>query len=270
MSGSRTWRPRTRWRSLALPNEHGAWALLLEPIVLGSWILPSAPGAALALAALAAFLAQHPAGMALADLRRGRRFPRTRPAIALAVFYGAAAAAAALLTAALGAPRTTLVFLAPAVVAALLQLRLDARNQGRRVGAELGGAVALAALAGAIPAAGGLPWPSCAALGLAAVARAVPSVLYLRARLRRQRGQPFARGAALLAHGVALAVVLALAGAGNLPWAAPLAFVVLAWRAWRGLRSGAAALPAARLGLLETAYGVITVVTLAAGWRVWT
>jgi hypothetical protein len=269
VSGSHTGRARIRWRTLALPNEHGAWALLLEPIALGSWVLPSAPGAALALAALAAFLAQHPAGMALADLRRARRFPRTRPAIALAVLYGAAAAAAALLTVALGAPRATLVFLAPAVLAAVLQLRLDARNQGRRAGAQLAGAVALAALAGAIPAAGGMPWPACAAFGCAAAARAVPSVLYLRARLRLQRGQPFARGAVFLAHGLALAVVLALAAASRLPWVAPLAFGLLAWRAWQGLRPGAAVLPAARLGVLETAYGVVTVVALAAGSGVW-
>jgi hypothetical protein len=63
--------------------------------------------------------------------------------------------------------------------------------------------------------------------------------------------------------------VLALAAASRLPWVAPLAFGLLAWRAWQGLRPGAAVLPAARLGVLETAYGVVTVVALAAGSGVW-
>src|SRR5689334_962019 len=43
-------------RALALPTEHGGWGLLLEPLLLGLLIVPSAPGAAVAAAALGAFL----------------------------------------------------------------------------------------------------------------------------------------------------------------------------------------------------------------------
>ena len=39
-------------RPLALPNEHGAWAMLFEPIALALVVVPSAAGALLAIAAL--------------------------------------------------------------------------------------------------------------------------------------------------------------------------------------------------------------------------
>src|SRR3954465_13030737 len=71
--------PRTplHLRPLAIPNEHGGWGFLFEPIVLAGLAAPSLGGALVAIAAVAAFLARHPLKLAAGDVVRGRRYPRT-------------------------------------------------------------------------------------------------------------------------------------------------------------------------------------------------
>lgn len=65
-------RHRLPYRAVALPTEHGAWALLAEPALLGLLLFPSWAGLAFVVAAMNTMLAQHPLSLALADVRRGR------------------------------------------------------------------------------------------------------------------------------------------------------------------------------------------------------
>jgi len=254
-----------RWRTLALPNEHGAWAFLLEPALLGLGVAPSAAGVALVGAGLGALLTQHPLGLALADLRRARRFPRTRPALGLAAGYGAVALAfvgAALL---LGARAVALVPLSSMLPVALVQLAFDARNRGRDARAELAGALALGALAAAVVLAAGGPWSVALALWLVAAARNAPSVLYVRARLRLQRGAAAPRRLVLVAHAAAWLAVAGACIAGALPWLALVPFAVLLARAASGMRPSAPVLAARTVGMLEMAFGLSTVAAVLLG-----
>ena len=261
---------KVRWRRLALPNEHGAWAFLLEPALLGLGVAPTAAGAALAGAGLAALLVQHPVSLVLADFRRRRRYPRTLPAATLAAGYGSLALSALVAAFLLGARPAAGLVLVPALVLALVQLAFAVRNRGREVAAELAGALALGALAAAVVLAAGGPWALALGLWLVAAARTVPSILYVRARLRLQRGAPAARGRALTAHGVALALMAVACGGGLLPWLALLPFVLLLARAAAGLRAAAPALPAKTVGTWELGYGLTTVAAVLAGvWLGW-
>ena len=83
------------------------------------------------------------------------------------------------------APTVTGLFLALAVVGVFLVIR----GKGRSALAEISGAVALGASAAAIVIAGG--WTPVAALALWVVpaVRAFSSILYIRIRLRRARGE---------------------------------------------------------------------------------
>jgi len=58
-----------RWRSVALPTEHGGWAFISEPVLLGLLLAPSAGGLALGLAAFAAFLLRQPFKLYAKDIR---------------------------------------------------------------------------------------------------------------------------------------------------------------------------------------------------------
>jgi hypothetical protein len=255
------------WTTLVVPAEHGGWGFLAEPAILGLALAPSAAGACLALAALAGFLARQPLRLAMIDRRKGVRYPRT--ALAGRVFAGFSGLALVLLGAAsaLASPPFWLPLLAAAPVG-FVALAFDALGRSREALPEAAGAVALGASAAAIALAGGAPagfaWGAWALLAL----RAVTSVLYVRARLRLDRGLPAGPRAVHVGHAAAFAAATGLASAGWAPWLAPLVFFVLLARSSWGLSARRRAVRPQVLGLQELGYGLLTLVLLAAGYRV--
>lgn len=254
------------WRTIALPAEHGGWGLLAEPVVLGLFLAPSAAGAALALAACGGFLARHPLRLVLLDRRKGSRYPRT--ALAERFCGGYAASAAALVALAFALARTPFwAALLVAVPIGLVALAHDALGRGREALPEVAGAVALGASATAIALAGGVtPAVAWGAWGLLAL-RAATSVLYVRARIRLDRGLAAGPGTVLAGHALALLAALGLAGTGWGPWLAAAAFLVLLARAGWGLSPRRRRVRPQVLGFQELAYGALTLVLLVAGYR---
>ncbi|HLM56392.1 MAG TPA: YwiC-like family protein [Pyrinomonadaceae bacterium] len=256
---------RVRLRTVALPNEHGGWSLTLEPVVLGLAVAPSPAGLFLAVATLGAFLARHPFKIAAADWRRGRRFARTAAAERFLLLYGGVALASALAAAATAGSYAFLLPLLAALPFASAQLAFDAGGRGRTLLPELAGSFGLAAVAASIAMAGG--WPLAASLGLWAVlaGRVVPSILYVRARLRRLYGETPSSLPTVAAHVAALVLVALLAWAGVAPPLALAAFVILLLRAVAGLSAGGGGGSAKQVGISEIFYGVVTVAAVAAG-----
>lgn len=250
---------RPRLRPVALPSEHGGWALLLEPALAGLVAAPTGAGGLLALAALGAFLARHPLGLALADRRRGRRYPRTALAERVALGY-LLVALAALALATLLAPAPFWPALAAAAPLAIAQISADMRRQSRALLAEVAGALALAALAPAMLLAAGREPAAAAALWALVAGRAAPAILYIRARLRRARGEAAPATPALLAHVGALAVAGLLTLAGQATWLAPAAMALLLLRCRSGFSRHAKPTPAVTIGLQELALGIMAAI----------
>ncbi len=251
-------------RKLLLPTEHGAWGFLAEPIALGLLVAFSRAGALVALATAAGFLVRQPLKLWLSDRRRGKRYPRTAAAeraMALLGLVGAAAAAGAL---ALGGGRL-LIPMALAAPPAVLMLAFDLRNRGRAWVAELAAPIALTSTVAALALGGG--WALFPALGLwgLMVARAAPSVLYVRARLRLERGQAAAPGPVEGAQAVGLLGTLALAAFGLVPWLGFAAVAVLTARAFYGLSAIRRPATARQVGVREILWGAFTVALAAAG-----
>jgi hypothetical protein len=250
---------------VALPVEHGGWGFLLEPLVLGLFLAPSPAGLALAVAALGAFLTRQPLRLALADRRRGARYPRTAAAEAFAVAYGLVAVGA--FTLAVSAARAP--FWLPLVLATpfgLAQLAYDVRHRGRELAPELAGAIALGATVSAVVLAGGWERRPALALWLIMAARAAASVLYIRARLRLDRGLHPALFFTWASHLFGLAAVTSLAALGFAPWLAVLAFVALLIRAAHGLSGLRRQVRPQVVGFREMAFGALTVVLVALGY----
>ena len=257
---------RRDWKAVAVPAEHGGWSFLAEPVTLGLVLAPSAAGACLAFAALAAFLARHPLRLLLIDRRKGVRYPRTD--LAVRVFAGYAGMAVALFGVATALAPSP--FWAPLLVAApigIVALGFDALGRSREALPEAAGAMALGASATAIALAGNAPtgfaWGAWALLAL----RAVTSVLYVRARLRLDRGRVAGPAAVHVGHAAAFAAATGLAAAGWAPWLAPAVFFVLLARSGWGLSSGRCPIRPQVLGLQEVGYGLLTLVLLALGYR---
>jgi hypothetical protein len=249
-------------RAVALPTEHGGWGFTLEPVLLGLAVAPSRAGAGLAAAAGAVFLARRPLRLLLADLR-GRRFlPRTATA-GWVLGFCLAVTGAGLLTAALLATGPFWWALAAAVPAAAWQVGADVARRSREFLAEAAGAVAMGAVAPAIALAAG--WEAAPAFGLWAVlaGRALPSILLVRAQIRRSKGEPAGPAPTHTAHDVALTALAGLAATGAVPWAAAGAIAAL-W-AWAALSLARPPVPARTLGWAQMAVGLVVVAVTAAG-----
>lgn len=256
---------RPRLRPLLMPAEHGAWSFVLEPIALGLIVAFSPAALALAMAALAVFFARQPAKLALQDFARGQRYPRTLRAARLAIGLATAAGLFAIAAWRLS-PHPWWIPIAVAAPLGLLQLAYDVQREGRGLVPELAGPVAAAASAPAIAAAAG--WTAEAWLALWAIAalKGVAATLYVRARLRLEKGQAADRVTPLVAHVLAIGLAAALARRGLAPWLAAAAFTVLTLHSAAGLSPVRRPSTARRIGFTEVAWGAAFVAVVAFGY----
>ena len=243
--------PRVALRPLAIPNEHGGWGILLEPVVLALAIAPSIAGLALGLALVAAFFLRHPLRLAARDLMLRKRYPRTIACAKLAVAYGSAA----LILFAIAIAMSSVAIAIPLLIASpflAVQFFYDVRNRGRALAPELCGAIAASAGGTACVMAGRGEMFLALLVGILAVSRSVPSVLYVRSLLRGTSAVP-----GIVAH--VLAVFAVALFAPLVVIAVPLALLArsVAGQFRRGLT-------ARRVGIEEVAWGVATLVFLAA------
>jgi hypothetical protein len=253
---------------VALPAEHGSWSLVSEPILLGLLIAPTLAGLVMAVAAFAAFLINRPLKIYLIDRRRGRTYERTGLALRYALIFGVVALVAAAVTLALEGWRP----FAPFVLALPLLMVFMAYDlrPGRFWQAELAAPAAFAAVATAIGLAGGMAWQPALGLWGFMIARAVPAVLFVRARIRLDKGKPVGPGEStattMATHLLAIVGVAGLVWAGWLPWAAVLSAVFLLARAAWGLSDYRWRSSFKALGFLETAFGTLSVLIVAIGF----
>ena len=252
-------------RNIALPASHGGWGFLLEPILLGMLVAPSMAGFWLGVAALGAFLSQQPLKLALGDLRKHRRFPRTVWAERFSLlFCGTALVAFALAIISAQYP-----FWLPLLVAAplaLIQLYYDAQNRGREFVPEFFGAAALGSVATAIALTGG--WSMAFALTLWAIlfARGLVSIFYVRAKLRLERGREIDAKPVWVIHGLGVLAIAVLAYVGLAPWLSVLAMIALLIRAITGLLPTRKPVVPKTVGFQEMGYGLMTVMLTAVGY----
>lgn len=205
-------------RPRLLPTEHGAWAFLFLPTVSALALRPSLAGLGLFIAGLAGFLGRVP----LRRVVRGR-LPSSFDQKWL-LFYGLMGAAG--LGLAMRGPRPDfLLALLPAVPLGAWLLWVDLKGGARSLAAEWT-SIALPALLGtAMIRAGNGPWALAGALGVGSFLSLAAPVAYLRARLALRRGGKSSQsslGAALLIHGVAGLIALAMQLALGLRWLWPL------------------------------------------------
>ena len=253
-----------RLRSVALPVEHGGWGLLFEPILLGLLLAPSLAGLFVSVTAASAFLARHPFKLAMTDWRRKRAMRRTTIAQRFAIVY----ASVAIISLGLAIRTSAEEFLLPLVFAlpiAIVQLSYDSVGESRALVAELAGSLSTGALATAIAICGGWPRPLAFVLWVLIAARSVPTILYLRARMRLLRHKPASTRITIGAHLLAVFVVIVLAWEQVAPWLALLGMGILLIRAFTGLRSVIPITPQ-RLGMGELLFGGFTVAAISIGY----
>jgi uncharacterized membrane protein len=252
-------------RNIALPVEHGGWGFSLEPVLLGLLLAPSLAGLFLAMATMGVFLARHPLKMVMGDHRRGRRLRRTPIAERFALLYISIAAISFL---AAFKTSSSYEFLLPLLVAsplALVQLVYDRLSRSRELLPELAGAIAMASIVASIALADG--WSRSIAFGLWAIliARVVPTILYVRARLKMLHEREASIPIVILTHALALCVAVVLALTKLSPALSAVAFLILLLRALYGFSRYDQATTAKQIGIRELSFGAMIVGLVALG-----
>lgn len=254
------------FKRIALPASHGGWGFLLEPILLGLLVAPSVAGGWLSLAAFGVFLLQQPLRLTLADWLKRRRYPRTRWAERFVALYGLVM----VMSFGLALVTTLAPFWHPLLLAmplASFQLYYDVKNRGRDLLPELAGALALGALAPAIALAAGWSLFPALTLWLILATRAITSIMYVRARLRLERGEEVTRWPVSLVHLLSGLGLSWMAYLGSTSWLVVIALVVLAGRAIIGLSPYRRTVPTRVIGFQEMGYGLLVVLLTAIGYR---
>jgi hypothetical protein len=213
------------------------------------------------------FLIRHPAKLFWRNRHRLDVSPRFRVAGGFAVLYAAIALVGFAVAAGVSGwkPLLPFVILSPLLV---LYAAYDVSNRGRRLLPELAAPMGLAAAAPAIALTGGWEWDSAWALWAILQARAVPSILYVRARLRLERGARIDRRPSAWAHVAAVATVAWLWWIRLAPLLAVAALVALLARSIRGLSARRTPARAKQIGFAELAYGLVYAAAAALGFRV--
>ena len=254
-----------RLRPIALPVEHGGWSLLLEPVLLGLLLAPSVAGFVLTFGAVGAFLARHSLKVAIGDWRRKRQTQRTRLATRFALLY--TATAALLMTVAVSLIGINL--LIPLLIAAaifLVQFFFDINGRSRALVAELAGSIAAGVLATSIAVCGGWSLGQALLLWPLMTVRSVPTVLYLRCRLRLLHRKSASIPLVILVHALALVAVLVMVMLRVAPFLTIIAVSVLLIRAIAGFSKSNREVTAKKLGVREIVFGAVTIVLIVIGF----
>jgi hypothetical protein len=254
-----------RWRSVAVPKEHGGWGFLLDPILLGLLVAPSPAGLFLVLLDLAAFLARTPLKIVWKDTQRGRRYARTAAALKALFVYAVLAVFSLVAALILGGPLPLApLFLVLPLAAAVLYF--DLLSTSRKLLPELIAPLSLSAVLASMALADGWAWPAMLALWAIPLMRSLPAVVYVRARLRLEREKEAGVGTAVMLHVLALLISLALVWADLLPWLAAAAMAILLGRAVYGLSPYRREMSVKSLGWSEIVFGLLTVILSALGY----
>ncbi len=255
-------RARPTWRAVAIPDEHGGWALTAEPALLGIVITPSWAGAALVVAAFLAFLVRTPLKLVMVDRWRHRWLPRSRLAASIAAAELTALVALAL-TAAMLAGWEWVVPLAVAAPLVGVELWFDMRSRSRRLVPELCGAVGIAAVAASVTLAGGGGTRIAVGLWLLLAARSLASIPFVRVQITRLRhgSGPVAVSDRAQIAGAVVAISAVLTQPSLVAGAVAVAALLLAQLIW--IRR--TPVPAKILGLRQLAFGIAIVSVTAAG-----
>lgn len=259
-------RPKFRLKSIALPNEHGAWGFLFEPIVASLAIAFSVGGIWIAVMTVGAFLSRQPVKVYILN-RHGRRDPDIKAAsIKFGTIYGTifAMGFGGTLATVGFSPLLPFVFIMPLLAA---QIYYDSFRQGRKLLPELAGAISISASAAAIALAGGFHIISAVGIWLIFIARLVPSIIYVRERLKLEKGKAYSRVLPLSAQASGLAIVAFLALFRIVPLLPVFAMSLLSLRSIEGLASTRKKMRAMQIGVWEVVFGVITSLSVIVGYH---
>lgn len=257
---------KVRTRGIALPTEHGSWGFLFEPLVAAIAIAFSMPAVWIALAYIGAFLMRQPLKIYVADRMAGRDLPQTSVALRFVLIFGIVYVTGVSVSLAIAELKSfiPILFVAPF---GIYQIYVDASRQSRNVLPELTGAVTISSSVAVIALASGSAPETAYALWLVFIARLIPSIMYVRNRLRLEKGKDFMFALPIALHVIAIVLVAVLAYFALVPKLPLVMFGVLLVRSAWGLSDHRKRVKAMRIGVMEAIFGALTAISVILGYH---
>ncbi|MCB1025750.1 MAG: YwiC-like family protein, partial [Acidobacteria bacterium] len=154
---------KVRLRGIILPNEHGSWGFLFEPLIAAVVVAPTFAAFWISVFVIGAFLARQPLKIFASNWKTGRNPDETAVAFRYTLFYGAVFSIGLYGSIYLLPPQTLIPFVL-VIPLAIYQLYCDVSRKSRQLMAELTGAIAISSSAAVIAFAGG--WSFAASISL--------------------------------------------------------------------------------------------------------
>ncbi|HVE60054.1 MAG TPA: YwiC-like family protein [Pyrinomonadaceae bacterium] len=252
-------------KAIVLPIEHGSWGFVFEPLTAGLLIAFSPSAVWIVLLVVGAFLTRQPLKVLLNDWQAKRNLPQTAVARKFTLIYGAIFTFGLIGSLIFVKLDSFLPFLVVLPFAAY-QIYCDAARQSRQLLPELTGAIAISSSAAVIALADNWTFPAAIALWGIFAARLIPSILYVRNRLKLEKGKEFSRFVPVFAHVSAFVLVGGLAFYGLSPVLTVAMFAVLLGRAAIGLSPYRKKVKAMKIGVWEVVYGTLTALSVVIGF----
>lgn len=258
-------RPSVKIKNIALPIEHGSWGFVFEPLTAGLLIAFSPSAIWITLLVTGAFLARQPLKVLLNDWIAKRDLPQTAVALKFVLIYGSIAAFGAVGSLIFTKIESFLPFLF-VLPFAVYQIYCDASRKSREVLPELTGSIAVSSSVAVLALADNWTFSAAIALWGIFIARLIPSILYVRNRLKLEKGKQYSKIVPFLANLVALVFVGLLAYKGFASLITTAMFAVLLVRSTVGLSKYRRKIKAMRIGVWEVVYGSLTAISVVLGY----
>jgi len=248
-------------KTVALPKEHGSWALTFEPLILALIVGYSLPGLFLFFGAAFAFLAHQPVRILLTKKNHSKL------AATFLLIYGIPAAFFMILFLRLVSWNTALPLLL-ALVLMFLYLIAEYFNLHRKLLTEMMASVAMGLIALSIVINGGWNWPEAFPFLILLYLRSLSTTLYVHYRLKLERKQPVSTFWSEIWQVLTLIIAFLLYFKSNLPWLAFLSILILGIRGIYGLSAWRKPMTVKQIGLAEFFYGLIFVTLSSIGYLI--
>lgn len=252
-------------KQIALPTEHGSWGFLFEPLLAGILLAPSIVSIWFAILLIGAFLTRQPLKIYLNDLQAKRNLPQTEAAFKFILIFGSIFAAGLLGSLYFAKAESFYPFLL-ILPLGIYQIYCDASKKSRQLLPELTGAVAISSSIAAVTIAGGFNWSTSLALWAVFICRLIPSILYVRNRLKLEKGKSFSAISVAITNFIAFVAVGLLALNGLIPKLPIAMFFILMIRSILGLSAYRKRIKAMRIGVWEVIYGTLTALSVVLGY----
>lgn len=250
-----------RLSSIAMPAEHGAWGFTLEPLLLALLVAFSPSGLYLAVGALTAFLAHQPLRVWL------KNGPGLKQKTAMVFFLIYALPAALFLFWFI--LRERFISTLPLYITLALMIAYvfaEKAGQGRRLYVEIMAALSMAIISMSITLSADWTAEQATGLMLFSASRTVPSVFYVRARLRLDKNNASYVRISNIVNIMAFGLVFLLIYQQGLSWFVLLPFLVLLGRALYGVSSYRPRQTVKQIGIVEFLVGLQMVILVAVGY----